>query len=227
MKIQREDSARTRERLIAAASEVFSKKDYNSATIADICERACANVAAVNYHFGDKETLYREAWRHAFQESIETHPADGGVSDHAPAEERLEGAIRGLLLRITDENNQGFFIGHREMANPTGLLQEVMKSELLPVRKRLETTVHELLGPVSTAERVRFCAVSIMNQCLHPMLRRSLDKNTEKLFGHRIDVAAFIDHVVRFSLGGIRAIAETAQKMESADYKKRKPKRSG
>jgi hypothetical protein len=52
----------TRERLLAGACEIFTKKGYRDATIADICERAGANVAAVNYHFGDKETLYIEEW---------------------------------------------------------------------------------------------------------------------------------------------------------------------
>ncbi|MBW2127416.1 MAG: helix-turn-helix transcriptional regulator [Deltaproteobacteria bacterium] len=37
-----------------SACEVFAEKGYRAATIADICGRAKANVAAVNYYFGDK-----------------------------------------------------------------------------------------------------------------------------------------------------------------------------
>lgn len=212
MKRIREDSARTRERLIAAASEVFAKKDYDAATIAEICSLAGANLAAVNYHFGDKETLYREAWRHAFREGVKAHPIDGGVDDGAPAEERLEGLIRAFALRITDEKDKEFLIVHRELSNPTGLLEEVMETELMPIEERMEAAVRELLGPASSPERVLYCTISVMNQFLHPMIKSSGSGEGGKTPRFHLDIPAFIEHVVRFSLGGIAAIAETAGK---------------
>lgn len=47
----------TKARIVDAAIEAFLEKGYNSATIRDICARDEANLAAVNYHFGSKETL--------------------------------------------------------------------------------------------------------------------------------------------------------------------------
>src|SRR6202035_5744794 len=55
----------TRARLIEAAGEVFADHGYQSATVRDICARAGANIAAVNYHFGDKLALYEAVLRHA------------------------------------------------------------------------------------------------------------------------------------------------------------------
>jgi TetR/AcrR family transcriptional regulator, regulator of cefoperazone and chloramphenicol sensitivity len=211
MKLQREDSARTQGRLVAAASEVFAEKDYGAATIAEICERAGTNVASVNYHFGDKETLYREAWRDAFRKGVQTHPVDGGVSDTASPEERLYGLIKALLLRITDENDREFFIVYRELANPTGLLDEVMQTEVLPLHQRMEKVVDELLDRASSPERVQLCTVSIFNQCISPIIARNSDRSGSRAAkSPRLDIAAFIDHVVQFSLGGIRAIRDGA-----------------
>jgi len=50
----------TKERLIAAGMEVFAERGYAEAGIREICRRAGANPAAVNYHFGDKQRFYAE-----------------------------------------------------------------------------------------------------------------------------------------------------------------------
>jgi AcrR family transcriptional regulator len=52
--------AATRERLLTAAAALFAEHGFRRVTVRDICEEASANVAAVNYHFGDKQGLYRE-----------------------------------------------------------------------------------------------------------------------------------------------------------------------
>ena len=215
MKIQRKGAAKTPKSLLAAASEVFAEKGYRDATIAEICERAKANIAAVNYHFGDKETLYTEAWRHSFSESVKAHPPDGGVSDGAPPEERLRGQVVALLRRIADEGNREFLIVQKELANPTGLLNEVMREELRPLQEKMETLVRELLGPRTSDMQVRFCVISIISQCINPMV--AIKGRKEKREGKDgppgvDDIEAYSNHVVKFSLAGIRAIREEAEK---------------
>ena len=59
MKKERSDTRETRRRILWAASEVFAEKGFWEATSADICMKANANSAAVNYHFGSKENLWR------------------------------------------------------------------------------------------------------------------------------------------------------------------------
>jgi len=214
MKLQREDAVRTRKSLLAAASEVFAEKGYHDATIAEICERDKANGAAVNYHFGDKETLYVEAWRHSFSQSLKTHPPDGGVSEDARPEERLRGQVEALLRRIADENNKEFLIVHRELANPTGLLEEVMRKDLRPLRDKMETLVREILGPRASDMQVRFCAIGIVSQCISPMLVRRMEKTRPQGkddFPGIDDIDSYAKHVVKFSLAGIGAIREEAE----------------
>ena len=82
MKKQRIDGLETRRQLLYAASEVFAEKGFRGATIAEICQKAKANTAAANYHFGSKEALYVESWRYAFDKSLQAYPPD----------ERKEGA---------------------------------------------------------------------------------------------------------------------------------------
>jgi AcrR family transcriptional regulator len=219
MKIRRKSAAITPRKLLAAASEIFAQKGYRDATIAEICERAGANVAAVNYHFGDKETLYKEAWRHSFSESVKAHPPNGGVTDNAPPEERLRGEIVALLNRIADEGNREFLIVQKELVNPTGLLNEVMQKNLWPLQEKMESIIRELLGPLASDMQVRFCAISIVSQCINPIV--AIKGGKEKREGKDgppgvDDIEAYSNHVVKFSLSGIRAICEEAEKKRRA-----------
>jgi AcrR family transcriptional regulator len=198
----------TREKLLAAASEVFLAKGFRDATVAEICNRAGANIAAVNYHFGSKETLYQEAWRHAFSQSTQAHPQDGGVSAQAPVEERLRGQLTALMERIADEDNQAFLISQMEFLNPTGLLSEVMRAELIPLREKTLAVMRELLGQEASERQVNFCEICTISMCLHPMLIQRASKKARELQGPIVidDLGAFVDHVMRFALAGIAAI---------------------
>jgi TetR/AcrR family transcriptional regulator, regulator of cefoperazone and chloramphenicol sensitivity len=210
----RKKSEAKKEKLLAVAGDVFIEKGFRDATIAEICSRAEANISAVNYHFGSKEALYQEAWRHSFTESLKTYPLDGGVSETAPAEEQLRGQLTAMIRRIANENNKDFFIAQMEMINPTGLLQEVMKSELIPMRQQTLALVRELLGPEATDEQVHYCEISIISMCVHPMVmqriaKRTKDKNMPAIIE---DITAFADHVVTFALAGINAIRSKGNK---------------
>jgi AcrR family transcriptional regulator len=203
------DSIKTRERLLAAASEVFVAKGFRDATVADICNRAGANIAAVNYYFGSKDTLYREAWRHAFAEAMKAHPPDGGVGEAAPAAERLRGQVKALLARIADEKCKDFAISQMELTNPTGLLEDVMRSELNPLREKTVALVRELLGPRASDVQIHFCEVSIVSMCINPMVMKRI-RHGNGVSGKGPppidDLDAFADHVVTFSLAGIAAV---------------------
>jgi AcrR family transcriptional regulator len=214
MKIPREDTAKTRDRLLAAAGEIFAEKGFRDATIAEICLRAGTNIAAVNYHFGSKKALYSEAWRNAFAQSMQAHPPDGGVAADAPPEERLQGHVTALLHRIADENNREFRFTQREFTNPTGLLEEVMREEIRPLQQRTERMVCELLGPQVAEKEARFCEVGIISQCINPMVVRNRLKEGKENQDSPLridDIEAYARHVVVFSLAGIAAVRKAAE----------------
>ena len=217
MKRQRKDASETRLRLLTAAIEVFAEKGFWEATHVEICERAKVNTAAVNYHFGSKENLYVEAWKHAFERSMEVYPPDGGVAPDAPVEQRLQGRILAMMNRIADPANHEIEIIHKEMANPTGLLTDTIRQTIDQMRQASLTIIRELLGAEADEEQVNYCDMSIMGQCFGPMLRLrrariAPEEATPGPLPLNIDVEAFADHVLRFSLTGIRGIQAAGTK---------------
>ena len=90
----------TRRRLLHAAAEVFAEHGYRAATVREICAKAGANVAAVNYHFGDKARLYQEVFEGLIGEALGKYPPDMGLGPNPTPEERLEAFVRSFLLRV-------------------------------------------------------------------------------------------------------------------------------
>ena len=199
---------KTSQRLLINASRIFAEKGYQDATIAEICEQAVTNIASVNYHFGDKENLYLEAWRYAFQQDLKAHPSDGGVDQNTSAEHRLKGRIQSLIARIADPNSHFFAIVHKEMAHQTRLLEKIMEQEINPEREAMNKLIRELLGDNATEKQVQFCHASIIGQCFHLLKVKhiKLNEETRQYVLSMDDAEAFAEHVVEFSLAGIQAI---------------------
>lgn len=210
----------TRESLLSAAVAVFARKGYRAATIAEICKPAKANIAAVNYHFGDKETLYKEAWRKAFHQSLEKYAPDGGVKADASAEQQLYGRILALLLRFSDPKNYAFEMMQKEMVNPTGLLHDVLHESLEPLRQDFSGIVRRLLGPKCGEKQVFLCMRSVHSQCFDATIgdrhRRAFARAGAKSVPRheKVSIEETAEHIAQFSLAGIREIRRQVEQKQ-------------
>src|ERR1700679_2181673 len=99
----------TRRHLLEAAGEVFADAGFRNATVREICSRAGANVAAINYHFGDKQGLYSETLRYWARESLAKYPPSLGVDESATPQQKLHAYIKSFLFRILDEGRPAWY----------------------------------------------------------------------------------------------------------------------
>jgi AcrR family transcriptional regulator len=212
---RRNQNLQMRDELLEAAGEVFAEKGFAKATVRAICDRAGANVAAINYYFRDKEGLYREAIKHWSEISRQKYPPDFGLGGNPTAEQRLGAFIRSFLFRILDKSRPGWHgkLMTREMVEPTDALDELVESAYRPMTEKLRQIVRELGGGRLSKAEVRLCARSIMGQCLYyrharPVIAR-LDP--EETF-EAADVERFAAHITRFSLAAIKAMARKKER---------------
>jgi AcrR family transcriptional regulator len=201
-------SEKTRDRLLTAACKIFAEKGFQEATIAEICAQAKTNIASVNYHFRDKETLYLESWRFAFNRELILYPPDGGLVADATPEQKLASRIKSLIHRLADDNSYSFMIIHKEMAQPTRLLADILEKEINPQRLQMLSLLKECLGQSATEKQIQYCHTSIMGQCFQ-LLRLKHMQSAPLILRHSQDlndIKAYAEHVVQFSLAGIQSI---------------------
>src|SRR5579859_7158867 len=160
-------SGETRLRLLQAAGEVFAEHGFRRATVREICSRANANIAAVNYHFGDKQKLYASVLQHWLGEAIRKYPPDGALPADASPEQKLRAYVRSFLFRMLDEGTPAWHgrLMAREMSEPTDAFELLLNETAKPMSQRLNAIVRDLLGPDAPEQTVRNCGMSVAGQC--------------------------------------------------------------
>lgn len=199
----------TRARVMAAASGLFAAHGFKKVTVRAICEQAGANIAAVNYHFGDKLGLYREVLLIAIETMRGTTDAARAAGEGKPAEVKLYEFIRVFLHRVAHQGRASWIhqLMQREMADPTPALDLVIEQVVRPRIAYLSEVVADILGVSTDDERVAPSVLSVQAQCLAAVgnaLSRRLMPHVEP---DGPALARLTDHIARFSLGGVRALA--------------------
>jgi len=205
----------TKIRIVEAAIEVFLEKGYATATIRGICARAEANLAAVNYHFGSKDSLYAAALERITTSCDKRYPIAKGLDEASSPEERLRRFIRNLFrLLFPDDAEYARRIEllWRELGNPSPTRTLQVKRVLRPIRDTLESIIQEILGP-SDAETVQLCIESIVGQQFFQAQNKFFIAQLYpgKKYLPR-DVERLAEHVYRFSIAGLQAVRSISDK---------------
>ncbi len=210
-------TASSRARILTAAERLFAEHGFRRVTVRDISRAARVNLAAVNYHFGDKLGLYQEIVRSAIAAMRATTEEARRAGQGLAAEERLGryvAAIVGRLLAGGTGPVQKLI--HRELNDPTPALDELVRQGVRPRIAYLSTLVAQIIGCAASDARVRRCVFSIHSQTLgampNPIARRlGFDPRPA-------DAAAIAQHITRFSLAGIRGLGHRRGRLGAASH---------
>jgi AcrR family transcriptional regulator len=165
----------TQNRLLAAAGQVFAEKGFQAATVRDICQRAEANVAAVNYYFRDKEHLYRAALRHAFQCGLEQMPRPQWPAGTPPVT-RLRQFIQAVVTHMVKVHSMPWQMQLllRELSHPSATGAELVRDFIRPVYELLWDILREVMPADVAEDQLHLTAISIIGQCFYHRVAREV-----------------------------------------------------
>jgi TetR/AcrR family transcriptional regulator, regulator of cefoperazone and chloramphenicol sensitivity len=213
----------TRDKLLEAAGHVFADRGYDAATVREICRRAGANVAAVNYHFRDKQGLYTQVLvRMAGEARIERVKAT--LDQSAPPEEILRQVIKARLQGLGTDRlpDWHFRIVAREFSHPTPAMSRMIDKVSRPLYERLLDLIGQIIHLPADNEKTRLCTHSVMGQIfLYALACPILSKlwSGMKMTPEQMDRIA--DHIADFSLAYLREIRPVQRRIQSVPSTRR------
>ena len=199
-------SERTRERLIDAAGEMFAELGFHHTTVRQICKRAGANIAAVNYHFRDKTGLYTEVVRQSMR-AARLDAVRAAFDQNLPPDEILRAVVKTRLesLRGLDLGDWHFRIFAHELAKPTPAIDVVVNEAIRPLYVRLCKLIGGILRLPPDHQKTRLCAHSIIGQMLfYAFARPVIDRLAPGMKMTTAQVDLLADHITEFSLAYLR-----------------------
>jgi AcrR family transcriptional regulator len=162
----------TRQALLYHATAVFAENGFERASVREITRRAQVNQAAINYHFGGKEALYREVLRLAVAALNDASLLDEGTISQVPRDEAVRLFIRQQVTPLLKHQQISHYlrIFAWEALAPTQIYLDFIASEKLPVLDQAEKIVRRFLPAAASRAEVTIATIWLTQQAV-PFIR--------------------------------------------------------
>jgi len=206
--------AGTKARLLLAAREIFAVRGAREATVRDICAKASANVAAVNYHFGGKDKLYMAVLMDFLEQAQAKYPVSMGLGPKTQPEDRLKAYIRSLLHRLMGDgdpiNERLGLLLTAEFIEPSESFSIVAERYIMPQHEVLLGILRELM-PRADERSIHLCAAGVSGHCLLiDNAKQHIRNLCPEMALENLGVELVADFVHRYAMAGILRMAEPA-----------------
>ena len=201
----------TKERILDTAEILFAQKGYQAVSVREITSAAECNLAAVNYHFGNKENLYLEVFRsrwvpraQCLQEGFRKYLASQeSLSESAVVRALAKAFVDGPLS--DDERLRHSQLMTREMTQPTKAFKHVAENVIQPFFKEILEQLESVSPDKVSEEEMLLNIFSIFAMVLYFNFARGA---VSRLTGRKYDPsfrAQLVEQITQFSLRGLGA----------------------
>jgi len=153
--------------------------------------------------------LYLEVIQRAIDEMGDFFPGDEYLQS-VPPESQLRAFVRSILTNLlqTGRPTRLVKLMSHEMIEPTVGLDLLIERVIKPLNAALAVVVRRLIGPEAGQQEVEDCIRDIFAAChIFDHARAVITRMGQYPEYDGATIEHLIDHVTRFSLGGIRAMA--------------------
>lgn len=197
----------TRAALIKAATAVFAEHGYEGGSVRQITQRALANQAAVNYHFGGKEGLYRDVLLAATEACEQSSFLSAQELDALSPDAALRRYLHQFLLPLVKRDRISLYlrIFAWESVRPSEIFRAFIATSPPRIFRLAERVVRRFFPENASTETVTFATLWLAQQ---PMFFvRDAERLAHPPFSLKFDEAMLerlVDTLASLSLRGLR-----------------------
>ncbi len=191
--------------------ELFSEKGYAGTSVRDITTSARCNIAAVNYYFRGKDSLYREVFQQLLDELRELRISRiQELIDRTDEEITLEMVLKtfsfAFLEPLLDESRgrRLMRLFMREVIDPHLPPGMIFTEMIQPVQSTLRRALKKVC-PDLDDRAAQLCIISLIGQLLQVLHTRNMFMGSAKRMALFTDLGKVVDHIVQFSVAGIHS----------------------
>lgn len=204
------ETRETRDRLLEEAEPLFAERGFEATSVRDITAAAGANLAAVNYHFGGKDKLYREVFRRRLTAVKEQRLAAVRAAAARPdvgLEDLVRSFTEAVLAPFVDvrEGVRVTQLVVREFADPH--LQEPLCAESFAGYESELCALLRRTVPGLTEEAARFGLLWLYGITWQIVFEVKKTPSLNACPGLGCSYQEAVDHAVQFTCAGLRAAA--------------------
>jgi TetR/AcrR family transcriptional regulator, regulator of cefoperazone and chloramphenicol sensitivity len=204
----RQDGLATRKQLLEAAGEVFAEHGHAKATSKEICKRAKANIAAVNYHFGGKDELYSAVLEEAHSRLVSLDAVAAAAQSRIPPEQKLRMFMKLIVSEVGNRDRVRWELRvlSREVLSRSPLMEGLIDNQIAPKAKFLRAILAEIMHLPVDHPAVSRSLINVMGPFLMLLIT---DRNLQKKVAPKLDgdIEALGDHMLTYALAGMKAVA--------------------
>ena len=213
----RSDGAATRARILESAGTLFASQGLASTTSKAIAAKAEVDLASINYHFGNRDGLYRAVLVEAHRRFVRLEELERISASQVMPEEKLGTLLDAIVGRLAGPSHWSTAVLVRELAAPSAHFA-VLRDEEAPPKLRVALRIlSDVSGIPIGAPELLCCLISVAAPCAMLLVAgNNLPAPGRDIL--RINRRTLADHLHRFALAGLHAAGQDYRARHEEDH---------